>query len=297
MRNLLPVMITEVLMTALLSFIILFLYDRRSETSFRQRSALTLILTMMGSMLNTLSYYLVSDKSFLNTVIAVNISMAVMSGTLLSLLWLSTTDRVDRALHRKSMITFASLLLYNEVSMGTFVYILGFGFQLSNGAYYIPLSLIRIFSLGVNTYLFIVPMLIEMCVILFLRPSRGIHRIALAALVLLSLFSPTLAGSDAFTQPGAFIVILLMIIFIPLLLNGLFDPDKKGEVQDMLWIFPVFLLMMGGVLMGVFLDSTYAFRWILYAVGMLWGMGFYFVYSFSAGCENVNSVTTKTDKV
>lgn len=285
MQNFLPVVLTEVLMTILLSYVIIYLYDRKFETTFRQRAIVALVLTMMGSMLNSLSYYIVTDKSFLNTVIAVNISMAVMSGTLIILLWKHSYDNSKRPMKSSSILTFSSLLIYNEVSMGIFAYFLGYGMVPSSLPHSILVMSMQILSLGVNSYLFIAPMVVEMCVVMILRPSHGIHKTALFALILISVFSPTLLGDNSFAQVGAFLVVIIMVLFIPLLLNKILSDSQNMETFTLLWIFPIFLLMMSGVVFGVFYTGTFSLDWAIYGVSMLLGMAFYFAYSFLVGLK------------
>lgn len=284
MRNLPEVIATEILMTLLLSYLIIYFYDRRMESTFRQRSAITLILTMMGSMLNTLAYYLISNKDFLNTVIAVNISMAVMSFTLITLLWLSTFDRRERKLGNRSILIFALLLLYNEVSMGTFVYTLGFGYVLGQNSVGLFASFLDLLSLGINSYLFIVPMVAEMLVVFLLRSTGGSHRTVLTILIILSVISPTIAGNEYFVQPGAILELLAMAVAIPLLFHGmLHGSGDHSEIEKyrLVWIFPIMLVMMAGVLFGSFYTGPYSFSWAIYGAGMILSMIFYFAFSAS----------------
>lgn len=290
MKELLPVLVTELFMTVVLSYIILYFYDRRELATFRQRSVVTLVLAMMGSMLNTLAYYLITNRDFLNTVISLNISMGVMSGTLITLLWLSSTDRASRPLTGRSTLVFAALLLYNEISMGVLVYTLAFGYTSASGINGGLPSFVELLSLGINSYLFIAPMLAEMLAVFLLRPSAGTHRIVLLTLILLAAFSPTIAGNDSFTQPGAFLVVLAMVVFIP----ALFRPIMREAAEyghsgynPLVWVFPVFVFTMAGVLFGIFYSGTFASSWVLYGTGMVSGMLFYFVYSLApSGPQN-----------
>lgn len=277
------VIITEVAMTLLLCYIILYTYDRRYDISFKERAIVTLVLVMMAGMLESITYYLISVRSFLNTIIAVNISMLTMSIALILLFWVFATKAKTRKLERSSIIAFAGLLIMNEVSMGVFVYTLAFGFTLSQGDLPLYTAITHLLSLGVNSYLFILPMITEMIVFFILRPVKGTHRLLLLALILTTLLSPTITGNEHFTQLGSIIVLGTMTFFLPIIFFSIlrsFDGNIPRVVNNGMWIFPILLLMMSGTLFGALHNGSFAINWALYGGSMVWGMAYYFAYSF-----------------
>lgn len=276
------VLFTETAMTLFLAYIIIYAYDHRKNISFKEKALLFLALVMMGSMLNSLTYYLMAEKNFLDTIIAVNISMITMSAALLILLLQYTAGKLDKEPKRNFAAVFSSLLVYNEISMGVFVYSLAFGYNLTLSASSLPISMIDIFSLGVNGYLFIAPMVVEMSVFFFLRPVNGIHRIILLSLLLTAAVSPTIGGNYLFTMPGSLLILVLMVGFVIIIFGRMMKGyTYQAERKETLWIFPIFLLMMIGVFFGSFYNGNFPFKWAIYGVSMIWGMSFYFVYSLN----------------
>lgn len=287
-------MLTEVVMTAFLAYVILFAYDHRRTINFRQRALVLIALVMMGSMLNSLAYYLVSSRDFLSTIIAVNISMISMSVTLLVLLLQYATGKSQEQLRGSFTTTFAVLLVYNEISMGVFVYALAFGYNsvIVNGS--ALTDFIEILSLGVNGYLFIAPMVAEMSIFFLLRPVTGTHRIILLSLLITAAVSPTITGNYSFTQAGSLLVLIVMVAFVMLLIGRMMKEYEFGSRKFRLpWVFPIFLLMTIGTLFGSFYNGDFATKWAIYGASMVWGMAFYFVYSLGINDGNVADGTSE----
>lgn len=292
------VVLIEVFMTAFLSYIILYTYDRRDSISFGKWAIVVLLLVMMAGMLQSIAYYFMTPKSFLDTIVAVNLSMIEMSFAIILLLWMYSGDKASTGLNRLSINVFAVLLVVNEISMGVLVYALGFGFSFHQDYMTLPGTFFATLSLAVNSYLFIIPMAVEMAVFFILRPVKGTHRLILISLVLLSLLSPTMLGNASSTTLGTLVTLLAMTIILPVVFKSILENDhvsqeKNGNVYHLL-IFPILLLMMFSVIFGSFLEYGFSLDWSLFAFSMLLSMGYYFSYSFQGNMENSGNVTTSS---
>lgn len=286
MRYLPFVAFTEIFMTLFLSCLILYTYDRRDSITFRQWAVVVLLLVMMSGMLQTVAYYVISAKSFLNTVVAVNLSMFEMAAVLMLLLWQYPRYGNRSGLSRSSVSIFTVLLILNEISMGVFAYALGYGYNLNSGLSSVPMMLIRVVSLGVNSYLFIIPMVAEMAVFFLFRPVHGVHRLILFSLIIMSLLAPTMLGKSPLILYSTLLILPLMSGILPIILNrALRDIRESFMVRNItmvIWIFPIILLMMSGTLFGAFSKIDFALGWAFFAFAMLLAMAYYFSFTFQA---------------
>ena len=73
MHDLLYIILTEVLMTPLIIYIIVYISKFFDTLGTKKISAILLILSMMSGMLNSIDYYLIFPRTFLNEVMAINI--------------------------------------------------------------------------------------------------------------------------------------------------------------------------------------------------------------------------------
>jgi len=288
--SLIYALLTIVSMTAFLSYIILYAHDRAKSLTFRQQASMTFFLIMMGSMLNSLTFYVAAPSTFLNSVISSSISMLAMSVTVLVLILQRMLRPSIKGFTNRSVLSFAILLLYNEISMGAFVYALIYGFQAISWHSWL-FGILDIMSLSINSYLFIVPMVVEMVVLFILRSPQKHKRTILISILILSVASPTMLRDPVWYDFVAIIDVIIMTFIIPMIFfknlpDTTFSPGDEAD-GDNFHILPVLLLMMGGLLFGYFSTQPFEIAWMIYGAGMAWMMLFYFTYSI--GVKEIRS--------
>ncbi len=228
--------VTASTMTVLLSFIF-FHYHNRISITFRFYASIVIILSMMASMLDSLTFYIVSQKSFLNSVIAINISMEVMLIAIVSLAYLGTQNKFRYNFRYDFIISL--LVVWNEVSMATFLYSIIFPparFQLN--------YIVDLLSGGLGFYFFIVPMLTEMIFLVIIIDNK-IRRIKMITLLVASLSPPTLFGNGPIVSYLIIILVLAMsAAFLILIWEGKIKMNKEINFFKEFKIVIVLLSMM-----------------------------------------------------
>lgn len=281
MYNVIFVALIEIVMTLFISYIIIFTYQNKDQLNFKRWALVNVLLVMMASMLNAITYYLGTVKTFLNTIIAVNFSMLSMSAVIILIFWFALSKK-DFVFNKASKNTFILLLLWNEISMGVLVFLLAFGMPYLTGNFLY--DFINFLSFGINGYLFITPMAVEMLVFLFVVKPNKSHRNILLALLSMSVLSPVLAGNPQFVGPGLFTVTGSMVLFMTIL----FERIAKGklnlterEMGDMSYLFLIFVLMSSAIFVGTLFVQPFGIAWGYFALTMVLGMSFYFKSSLN----------------
>ena len=281
MRDLAFVAVIEIVMTLFISYIIIYTHGNRDKFNFKSWALVTVLLVMMASMLNSITYYVATARTFLNTIVAVNFSMLSMSAAIILIFWFAISKK-SFLFNQKAKNTFILLLLWNEISMGILVYYLAFGMQYPSGN--LGLDFLNFMSLGINGYLFIIPMAVEMAVFLITVKPRSSHRNILLSLLAMAVLSPVLAGNTSFVGPGLFTEAAAMIIFMTIL----FEMVARGkltltnrEMSDLSYLFLIFVLMTLGIFLGTVFVRPFGLSWSFFAASMVAGMAFYFKSSLN----------------
>lgn len=94
MLNLPWVIITEVVMTAFIIWIIAYLRKHSRGLTLRSFSVSVILLSMMGSMFDSLIYYMAMPRTFFNVVLAANISMIAMAIAIVYILWTAVKEKI-----------------------------------------------------------------------------------------------------------------------------------------------------------------------------------------------------------
>ncbi len=283
MQNLVWVLGTIISMTAFLSLVLVYIYRNMGRFTFRQYSASVLILAMMGGMLNSIIYYLDNSHGFLDTVVAVNISMVEMTAAIIFLLWKAISGR-KVATGRGFSTLVSTLILWNEISMGMLVFSLAYPSAISgysgSALAFIPFFL----GSSINTYLFIAPMAAEMTLLLILFHRKSGKFTLYLALIVMSALSPVMFSDGTFVVPGLLATTLAMIVFMVAFFEMIVR--QKHSMREYMrsglsWIFLIFALMMAGEFLGTVMNYSFSVSWSFYAIGMLASMFFYFHMTFS----------------
>ncbi|OWP56229.1 MAG: hypothetical protein B2I17_07010 [Thermoplasmatales archaeon B_DKE] len=283
MQNIVAVVSTAAIMTVIISYFIVHIAVNKEKFSFKNVVVAVLILTMMASMLNSLTFLIDTPPGFVNTIIAVNFSMVAMTVAIISIFWNVVFGKYSGVTFKISIL-FSLLLVWNEVSMGVFLYSLGYpGFLNKLDGNFLQ-NMVSLFGLSLNYYLFIIPMLLEMIsVALLVRHSRFVNSILLAIFAM-SLFSPTMLGNSIFISIGSILSVGVMIFFMTLfyeLLAKRRTSIKSAEMKALSWLFLVFLLMMAGEFLGSMGFTPFGLGWVVYGIAMVAAMLLYFNITFN----------------
>ena len=116
MHDLLYIILTEILMTPFIVFVVLFVSSKFSSMTVRSISLILFLLSMMSGMLNSLNYYLLYPHGFLNQVMAINISMFEMT-IIISYILVSAFNGNIGKMTKTHAKWIGILVGWNEVSM------------------------------------------------------------------------------------------------------------------------------------------------------------------------------------
>ncbi len=274
MNNLIWVLLTELLMTSFIMWSIGYVRGFTSSVTPKSFSISLLLLVMMASMLNALTYYLATPKSFLNTIIAVNFSMLSMSGAILLIFWIPIS-RSEYKYDRKSRTGFVGLLLWNEVSMAIFLRVIGYSVAGSSNSFFF----LNFFGLAVTNFLFLVPMVAEMIYAIYRLMSPGMYRRIVTALLLMQIADPAVIGDSFLVLPllAAYSALMLFSIYYVLAYayrNRTGITEKEGKAS--MWFLGIVGISTAGLIAPVFIRHPFGLGWLVFALSMIAAMGLYF---------------------
>lgn len=274
-----PVIVAAVIisMTSFIGYTLVYLRKNADSFTIRKLAYMVLALTMMGSMLNAINYYIVSSRGFFDTIAAVNMAMFAMTLAIVYLLWISTKHDVSKLTPRMAM-SFALLYVWNEISMGTLLYTIGFSAP-ERLAFSGTAGVMGYFTSGVNSYLFVIPMVSEMLFILFYFKETKFIRLIFASLIAMAATTPSMLNDHNFTTIFTVlftgVMIVFMIIFFEWIANRR-NTITQFEMRKLTTLFLIFTVMSTGVFFGSLFSSPYYIAWLIYGIGMIAGMQFYF---------------------
>lgn len=260
------IVLTEVVMTPLIVWIIDYTRKNMGQLGFRPYAISIVILVMMGSMLDAFFYYIVSPKDFFDTVLSATIGMVLMTAALVYIFWIAVNAKKSYT-SPMSVIGISGLITWNEVSMALLLFSLtGVHVSARGGLLYVAY-----FGRSVTYYLFLAPMLVEMLYFLAFRLSPGFQR-----RFSLSVFLMQVADPPALAGPGKFVTIMLaayavlMVVSIYLLLSFVYKNRNSltsGERQFMSLFFAIFALSAIGIVEPVVVSHPpFGLSWAALAV-------------------------------
>lgn len=293
MKYLWIVLFVEIAMTALLIYFIVESVRLRNRYTFRRFSTIVLLLSMMASMFNSMTYFLVAPTGFLNTVIAFNLGMASMTVVILALLFLATREKKP-APGVPMAFALSLLFVWNEGAMSTFLYALTSGIKgLSLNSFF------SVFTYGINSYLFVVPMLVEMFFFLYLERPGGLFLVITGSILSMSAFNPLLLGPGWFVIYGLILTATAMLIFMILLIFLISRLQAKLSHAWTLvteFVLAIFIAMSLGLFLGSIGKSDQIFWWAPYALASLFAMGLYFAMYISHSNEYAGKGEIKSNQ-
>lgn len=273
-QNLFWVVFTELVMTVFIIWIINYLRSLGRNITLKGFALGLFLITMMGSMLDALIYLIVAPPSFLNTIVAVNISMIIMTLAIVFILISATTESYSPFAGLKVFV-FAILLSWNEISMALFLRIIGFGFSgiASPGSY------LSYFSLSITSVLFLAPMLAEMIFFIFFIMKPGFERRSAVTIFLMQIADPALLGNSPLVLPLLAVYAILMIVAIYYLFSFVYahrNEVTQGQRKIVHWIILLIVIAAAGLLEPVIYPHPFGLSWFIFAISMMVAMTLYF---------------------
>ncbi len=277
MHDILYIILTEILMTPFIVFVVLFVSSKFSSMTVRSISLILFLLSMMSGMLNSLNYYLLYPHGFLNQVMAINISMFEMT-IIISYILVSAFNGNIGKMTKTHAKWIGILVGWNEVSMALFLYSLAYGFG-TNGQL---VNTINIIGAGITNYLFTIPMIIEMVSLLFLKIHNGLTLRISIGIIAMQASDPGLF-SGLYSIPLIIVFSIVMIVVLYFVLSYTYKNRKnlENEWRKMLNYF-IFLILLSsiGLVMSAIIPGPFGVRWIIFALSMAFSMVYYFLISF-----------------
>lgn len=277
MHDILYIILTEILMTPFIVFVVLFVSSKFSSMTVRSISLILFLLSMMSGMLNSLNYYLLYPHGFLNQVMAINISMFEMT-IIISYILVSAFNGNIGKMTKTHAKWIGILVGWNEVSMALFLYSLAYGFG-TNGQL---VNTINIIGAGITNYLFTIPMIIEMVSLLFLKIHNGLTLRISTGIIAMQASDPGLF-SGLYSIPLIIVFSIVMIVVLYFVLSYTYKNRKnlENEWRKMLNYF-IFLILLSsiGLVMSAIIPGPFGVKWIIFALSMAFSMVYYFLISF-----------------
>lgn len=277
MQNVAVVISVIVLMTAFIGYSLYYLKKNSHNFSTGKMAYIVLLLTMMGSMLNALNYLFTAPPGFTSTIFAVNIAMFAMVLAIVYLLMVAIQHKVS-VFTRRMALGFSLLFAWNEISMGSFLYTIAF-----TGSYRLALSgtagFMGYITAGLNSYLFVIPMVSEMIFILLYFKESKFTRIMYGSLIAMAASTPSMIVNPRFNMLFTILFTAFMVVFMIVLFEWIANRRHRistNEMRKLQALFLIFMIMSLGVFFGDIYGNPFYIAWIIYGAGMLGGMIFYF---------------------
>lgn len=299
--------ITIVIMVTYIIFVFSYIIRHKNDISFLKVAAIGIFTAMMASMLDAFLLYITTVHNFIDTALAFSFGMILMSQPIVATFVGVLHGGLDRkGLTRANSTAFTGLIIWNEVSMGLFLFYL-FNPTIIHFDYYhtfYSLDFVSDLSNGINTIYFLVPMSVEMFFLYLVYKPKGMHKYAAISIFTMDLFAPTLLGNDEFVFIGgvgetAVMIIFMVIFFEYIAKHRLMLPEDDAYHIKM--IFIDYLLMGAGTFIGTVLLDPFGLAWIFFAVAIIFGMIYYFQSMFSINKPHIqetesNNVVIKRKK-
>lgn len=269
------VVLTEVLMTAFIIWIISYLRKNTASMGLRVISISLLSLDMMASMFDSLLYYTISPKGFLGAIIAFNISMLFMSIALVYIFLTGINSKTSSLTVRRSL-GFSLILVWNEVSMALFLRIMAY----YTAAISSSLAPVQFFSLSVTNILFLLPMIVEMVFFIARSGFGGLERRLMISVLLMQIADPAVLGNSSAVFPLLIAYSILMLVSIYISFSYAFD--KRGtlathERKMISWFIVIIVISVAGVAEPLIVTKPFGISWTILGVSMIISMFYYFL--------------------
>jgi len=271
---LLAVLTIALMITVIVSSEYYLVPERRTK---KGRYLIYFILIMMASMFAGLSFYLLVEKNFLNTVISINIIMVPMISAIVILVYLYS---MEWNLHiNPDVFLIPVIFVINEFLMTFFVVLLTGG-PLPGGAALVPSV--------VNSPYFVLPMEVEMLFSIVFFGLKGSGRALLIILALMDIVSPAVfpEAGGILLFVNAFTMVAGMVVALEVVANS-----RNGVLKESRRIldFSLIIYLLNSI--GIFIYYSQGVKsevyWFPYALSVILGMIVYFFLVLSDGNSQV----------
>lgn len=277
MQNVPFVITVVVIMTTFIAYTLNYLHKNSKDFTLKKMAYMVILLTMMGSMLNALNYYFANPPGFFNTILTVNLAMFIMTISIVYLLWISTHNEI-KTITRKMAIAFSLLFAWNEVSMGSFLFTIAYSAN-TRASMAGTAGIAGYFTTGLNSFLFVIPMIAEMLFILYLFKESRIVKIMFGSIIAMSAATPSMVQDHLFTEAFAIAFTAFMVAFMIIIFEWIANRRNSitdNEMARLSTLFIIYSVMSLGVFLGVVYSKPFYIAWLVYGIGMLLGMVYYF---------------------
>lgn len=269
------VILTEVLMTAFIIWVIRYMRTHAADFTIKVLAVSLLSLDMMGGMFDALLYYSVSGGGFFGSILAFNIAMLFMSVALVYIFLTGIKTKIT-VLSKNRAMGMALVLVWNEVSMALFLRILAYYTSGLSSTLQIP----DFFGLSITNFIFLAPMIAEMLFFILTFAGNGLERRILLAILLMQIADPALLGSSGPIIPLLIVYSILMLLAIYIIFSYVYrNRTNMGEHGRSLVTWFIFIVVISaiGLAEPIVVTHPFGISWIIFAVSMVVSMLFYFL--------------------
>lgn len=269
------VILTEVLMTAFIIWVIRYMRTHAADFTIKVLAVSLLSLDMMGGMFDALLYYSVSGGGFFGSILAFNIAMLFMSVALVYIFLTGIKTKIT-VLSKNRAMGMALVLVWNEVSMALFLRILAYYTSGLSSTLQIP----DFFGLSITNFIFLAPMIAEMLFFILTFAGNGLERRILLAILLMQIADPALLGSSGPIIPLLIVYSILMLLAIYIIFSYVYrNRTNMGEHGRSLVTWFIFIVIISaiGLAEPIVVTHPFGISWIIFAVSMVVSMLFYFL--------------------
>ncbi|MGC8505949.1 MAG: hypothetical protein ACP5NK_04485 [Thermoplasmata archaeon] len=279
MHNLLLIIFIEAIMTLIITYFVYYTIEKSEAFQFRNYSFVAIILTMMAGMLGSFTIYVSTPYNFFDTILALSFSMFTMAIVVSALLWMVTSE-TKFSISGAGYYAIVLLLLWNEISMGVFSYILAYGIDAATGGRDTVFGFIQAMSTGINSVFFIVPMAAEMIFLIFLIKPRIFYALIFTSILFMGIADPAIGGIGSLVPIGLIAsaaVMLLYMVAVVVLISRKISIFYESDVPVLTALFAIYAFISAGLFVGALNPFSSMSSWIVNAFSMLVSMGFYFI--------------------
>ena len=269
------VILTEVLMTAFIIWVIRYMRTHAADFTIKVLAVSLLSLDMMGGMFDALLYYSVSGGGFFGSILAFNIAMLFMSVALVYIFLTGIKTKIT-VLSKNRAMGMALVLVWNEVSMALFLRILAYYTSGLSSTLQIP----DFFGLSITNFIFLAPMIAEMLFFILTFAGNGLERRIMLAILLMQIADPALLGSSGPIIPLLIVYSILMLLAIYIIFSYVYrNRTNMGEHGRSLVTWFIFIVVISaiGLAEPIVVTHPFGISWIIFAVSMVVSMLFYFL--------------------
>ncbi|HIH60009.1 MAG TPA: hypothetical protein HA269_05460 [Ferroplasma sp.] len=273
MDNLIYIILTELIMTPLIIWIVDYIKKREKHFTITSYIISLIFLVMMGSMLDALLFYYISNKSFFSAIIALNI---VMDPTTLVLFYAFIKIAKSKSVKfsSKTIINTTALITWSEISMALFLKSLALNGIFNHN---LIINYFSYFGASITYILFLIPMVTEM-IFFIITNLNGTERFIGLLLLIMQVADPAmLSGYMEIPLLVAYSVIMFLVLYS--LVRYVYTHRKSLTEKNRRLISytgVVIAISTASIIEPFIIFRPFGFSWFVLALGMVVSMFLYF---------------------